>query len=322
MGNTSWMGRPIGALIAYIALGLFLTGPLWGQDPSLAEPVPVDLLRDGELVMPSRNFAIATPPGDWKWFLRKGPGATPSQATYICRETESGAEFQVISSGLAARFDADFITGVKEGIRESLADGGLRIMSLEVTECTTPLPHSFRSQWQAVLPDGRSLYGYGYLTASDTVFTIQHITTDEAEPPLFTQFAGTFRTLRAAAPPASPCFWGMIELLLVGVAYVVGVIVNRGGGRAILNGGTLGAALVIILVVVLVAIGAYTGLARDLPPEKLGEFTGRRIGEALIPLLIAVLISRAHRKRKASINDVSGGPAGETPPQTGGSCGS
>jgi len=47
--------------------------------------------------------------------------------------------------------------------------------------------------------------------------------------------------------------------------------------------------------------------------------TELRIGEALIPLLIAVFISRAHRKRKASLNEVSGGPAGETPRQTDGS---
>lgn len=291
--------QPKRILDAYVVLGLLLVGVLRGQEPPLAEPVPPGLLGDGELVVPARNFAIGTPAGDWQWFVRKGQGEIQSQETYICKETESGAEFQVISTGVPAHFDARFITGVQEGMKESLAARGLRLMSLEMIESATPVPHSYRSQWHALLPDGQPLYGYSYLTASDTVFTIQHITPEAMEPAIFTQFASTFRGLHASSGPRRGSFpWLVGHLLLIGLACLVAAAVNRVCGRAVLNGGRLAAGLIVVVVIVLTAIGAHAGIAADLPPEKLGEIPGRRIGEAFIPLLIAVLVSRAYRKRE------------------------
>jgi len=303
-----------------VVLGLLMAGSLRGQDPPVEASVPSDSLRDGELVVPIRNFAVGTPAGDWRWFFRKGHGGIQSQETYICRETNSGAEFQVISTGVQARFDDKFVTGVQEGMKESLVAGGLKLVSLEMTESTTPVPHSYRNQWHALLPGGQSLYGYSYLTAFDTVFTLQHITTDATEPPIFTQFASTFRSLHPSPGPSrTPFPWLVGHLLFVGLACGVASIVNRVRGRMVLNGGSVGAGLIILVVLVLTAVGVYVGIVAGLPPERLGEIPGRRIGEAFVPLLIAVLVSRAYRKRKARHTALPDERADQPSPEAGGS---
>ncbi len=305
-------------LSAGAVLALSLTASLRSQELLLAEPVPSELLRGGELIVPTRNFAIATPAGDWQWFVRKGQGKAQSQETYICRETDSGAEFQVISTGMRSALDAKFVKGFKEGVQESLAAGGRKVVSLEVTESAILPPHSYRCQWHTQRPDGQELYGYGYLAASDTVFSLQHITTDATEPPIFTQFASTFRGLRAPVPHASRTPWLVVHFLLLGVACIVAGIVNCVSGRVVLNGGTIGAGMIVILIVILTAVGEYAGVSANLPPEKLGEIIGRRIGEAFVPLLIAVFVSRAYRKRQAQPTGLPAG-GGDEPSREAGS---
>jgi len=65
-----------------------------------------------------------------------------------------------------------------------------------------------------------------------------------------------------------------------------------------LNGGTLGGVLVVIVAVFLMAMGEYAGVSRGLAPEKLGEITGRRLGEAFIAVCIAILVSLIYQRHR------------------------
>lgn len=295
-------------LALFAILGLLLPGIVRSQERA-TEPVPSGMLRDGELVVESHDFAVGTPAGDWQWYLARGQGQAPLKETYICVESASGAEFQVLPMGVQAHLDTKFVKGFTEGVTESLTAGGLQVVSMDVTDSGVPLPGSRRSRWHALRPDGTSIYGYGYLTQAGTVYVLLHVTPDAEEPPEFVQFVKTFRTLRAPPPrvvPGSPM--AVVYLLLVGIPCTVAWQVNRIRGRTVLNGGTIAAVLVILLLIILFAIGGYIAVSTDQPPEKIGEYMGRRVGEALIPLLTAILVSRAVRRRNGPGRHLDGEP--------------
>ena len=75
-------------------------------------------------------------------------------------------------------------------------------------------------------------------------------------------------------------------------------MVNRLRGRLVLNGGTLGAVLVLSMTIVLIVLGNYAGLAAELPSQTPGGIAEYRMGQVLIPLLVAAFISHRFRQRK------------------------
>jgi hypothetical protein len=281
---------------------LWLLGPacLWGQTQPARQPVGSDLFQGDQLIVKTHNFAVTTPAGAWQWSVTENPGASPFQATYVCTETASGAELSVTIIDARASSDGKFVAGFKSGLQESLTASGFKVVSLDMVESSVPLPGSYHCQWQAVYSDGTPVYGYCYVTGGAVGYVLQHTTTEASEPPTFTEFARTFHLLHPAMARAETGA-GLLAagyLLLVGFACVVAWIVNRVHGRAILNGGTLGAALVLVPMIVLVVVGNYAGLSAGATPGELGRITGQHMGEAFIPLLVAVLISRSFRKRK------------------------
>ncbi len=304
MSPATQNGGPIGKMkyakrLLRASTALWLLGPvcLWAQTQPSRQAISPGLLRGGELIVESRNFAVATPAGEWEWSVVEIPGAAPSRTTYVCTETAGGAEVSVTLMDARLSSGSRFVAGFKNGLQESLTTSGLTVVSIDVMECSIPAPGSYHCQWHAQRPDGTSLYGYGYLTGGAVTYLLQHATTDSSEPPEFTQFARTFRLLHAPWPGSGSALVGGY-ILLLGSAWGVAGLVNRLRGRLVLNGGTLGALLVLIMTIVLIVLGNYAGLAAGLPSQTLGGITGYRMGQALIPLLVAVLLSRHFRKRK------------------------
>jgi hypothetical protein len=279
-------------------LWLLWPAHLWGQAQPARQPVGADLLQGGELVVEARNFAVATPAGVWQWSVVENPGAAPSQATYICTETASGAELLVTIMDARVSSDRKFVAGFQNSLQESLTAAGFKVVSLDMAESSVPLPGSYHCRWQAVYRDGTRVYGYCYVTGNAVGYVLQHTTTDASEPPAFTEFARTFRLLYAPRPPSGSTLVASGYILLLGSAWGVASHVNRARRRVVLNGGTLGAVLVLIMMIVLIVLGNYAGLAAGLPSQTPGGIAECRVGEALLPLLVAALISRSFRKRK------------------------
>ncbi len=279
----------------FVVLALLLPVVLRGQESS-PEPVPSAMLRDGELVVESQNFAVRTPVGDWPWFLMKRQQGGLSLDVYICEEAASGAQFHVACMDVQRILDADCIRGFEDGVKESLAAGGMKLVSMEITESAVPVPHSRRGQWRALLPDGQSLCGYAYLVASERLLDFSHVTTEAIEPPEFTQFVKTFRILHAPPPRMTPELLAAVYLFLVGVPCIVAWEINRVRGRVVLNGGTVALMLVVLVLIIRLVIGGYVFFSTNQSSEQFAAYMGRRVGEAIIPLLVAVLASRAFRR--------------------------
>lgn len=279
---------------------LLLTPYLWGQGQSLRRPVGSELLRDGGLIVESCNFAIATPAGEWRWFVAEGQEAAHSRATYVCAEAAGGAELCVRVMDVRMGSGSKFMTGFKDGVEKSLTGSGLKVVSMDIAESSTPSPGSYHCQWHALVGDGTPVYGYIYVTGGEVSYALHHIAPDASEPPAFTEFVRSFRLLHTPLPrPLSGSgLLGIGYVLLVCLACAVAEAVNRVSGKVVLNGGTLGAVLVVVVMIVLIVVGNFGALSAGMSSENLGQITGRRMGEAFIPLLIAVLASRSFRKRK------------------------
>lgn len=271
---------------------------LWGQAQPARQPVASDLLQGGELIVEARNFAVATPAGEWQWSVFESPGTAPSLPTYVCTEAKSGAELFVTIMDIRMSSGSKFVAGFTKGLNGSLTASGMTVESLEMAESSIPLPGSYYCRWQVLRGDGVRVYGYSYVTGSTVTYMLQHATTDSSEPPAFTEFARTFRLLHAPGPPNGSTLVAGGYILLLGSAWGVASHVNRAHRRVVLNGGTLGAVLVLIMMIVLIVLGNYAGLAAGLPSQTPGGIAECRVGEALLPLLVAALISRSFRKRK------------------------
>jgi hypothetical protein len=283
---------------AFAVPWLLLPVCLWGQTPPVRQPVDSNLLRDGELVVEAHNFSVATPAGQWQWSVFENPAAGPSLPTYVCTAAESGAELCVTIMDVRMSSGSKFVVGFTSGLRESLTASGMTVESLDMAESSIPLPGSYYCRWQVLRSDGVRVYAYSYVTGGAVTYMLQHATTDSSEPPEFTQFARTFRFLHARRPESGPTLVAGAYVLLLGSAWGLASLVNRVRGHMVLNGGSLGAVLVIIMMIVLIVAGNYGGLAAGLPSQTLGRSAGYRMGEALLPMLVAILISRSFRKRK------------------------
>ena len=291
----------------FVVLALLLPAVLRGQEPS-REPVPSEMLRDGELVVGTRNFAVRTPAGDWQWFLMKRQQGALSLDVYLCEEAGSGALFQVASMGVRRVIGAESIRGFEDGLKESLAAGGMKLVSMEITDSPVPVPHSRRGQWHALLPDGQSIYGYAYLVASETLLNFDHVTTEVTEPPEFTEFVKTYRILHAPFPRITPEMLVQFYFLLIGVSCLMAWVVNHSWGRVILNGGTLALILVILVLIVRLVIGGCVFFSSSQSSDEFSAYMGRRVGESIIPLVAAVLISRAFRRPDRATSAPGGEP--------------
>lgn len=285
-------------LYASAVLWLLLPACLWGQAQPLRQPVGSNLLQGGELIVESRNFAVTTPTGDWHWSVAENRGDAGQPATYFCTEAASGAELAVGIVAGRPSSDSKFKAGLKDGLERSLTAAGLTVASMDIAKSATPLPGSYRYQWHALRADGLSVYGYGYLTGEEPAFMLQHVTTEASEPPEFTQFARTFRLLHAPQPRSGSTFVAGAYILLLGSAWGVASLVNRAYGRVVLNGGTLGAILVLILLIVLIIVGNWAALVGGSWVDKGSQSPEYRVGQATIPLVIAALVARSFRKRK------------------------
>ncbi len=282
-----------------VILGLLLPACLRGQGASPGRPVPPELIKGGELVVESGNFAIATPAGQWQWSFTEDHRTPPPQETYICTEDESGAMFSVVV--MHTRFPPGdrFVAEFQKGLQKSLAATGWTVASMEMAESSVPVPDSYRCQWCASRPDGTPMYGYAYVVTAEASYTLKHATPESSEPPAFAAFASTFRLLDGGRPPVGPNPMVLIYILVVGLPCGGAAIANRASGRVILNGGTIAAALVIVVMIAAIAIESYASVSAGLPPEQLGPIAGYRVGQTFLPLLAAVIVSHIVRRRKA-----------------------
>lgn len=87
-------------------------------------------------------------------------------------------------------------------------------------------------------------------------------------------------------------------LLLLGLACGIAWIVNRAQGKTVLNGGTLGAILMLVMLIALILVGNWMASATGSATEKVAQTREGRVGEATLPLLIAFFVSRRFRKRR------------------------
>lgn len=262
-------------------------------------PVRAELLDGDRLQVEPENFAIDSPGVGWQWLQAQLPD--DGSSLYVCQHA-GGARFL-----LAVTPDSSLASGgawfqkLLSDSQASQARRGTRVSHLTHQESSVPAPGSFRWSGELDVPGAGHMAWHGFATRGDRIYSFQYYGNDPSLVAAFEEWVGTFRTLR----PAAGGLRGAIATTLMLVSFVglaVGVslawLVNLLARRPRVNPGTAAACLIVAIVAVESVLFWSRGLVPT-DPEGAGQVLGSIMGSALIPLLCAVGVSFAYRRRRA-----------------------
>jgi hypothetical protein len=265
------------------------------QEPA---PVPAAWLHDGKLEVSDLNFSIQTPPGQWNWTYQKGQRAT----TFIATD-DDGARYVVgvlerPSRALSPQNKDDFLRGMSKTL-----PAGWTIADSQFADSAIPLPKSMKFTIRLLLPDQSVGYQHGYGAPGKRTYMFSAFTRDSMEPPSFAAFASSFHIINAEANAYSPfsalaggqmmiAGYGILMLVVAGIC----ALINQANGRPVVNPFAVAAWAIVIA-----AVAHFGFVIKQLAqgniddPYHQGEAVGRVVGAAIIPLIIAFILSRRTR---------------------------
>lgn len=264
--------------------------PLPGEaQEATLTPVPAGYLAGNSLTVQDSNFAVAAPGPAWEWLQLSAPGIADGSA-FVCRDTVSDTRVTISVMETDTRgLDIDkFGQGFLSGVTQKLEAQGWTVADADIEPTSFPLPGSMRFSSTARRADGTTGHSRGFLVKADRIYAIQEFTAEAVETPALQAVAKSFRLLEEPKQYAPPPLSGIYVFLLV-LAWGLGALVNRFAGRLVINGALVAGVLIVVAAGIIIV-----RLAGGLSAEQLGF----RVGEPVLPLLVAGWGARRYQRKK------------------------
>ena len=198
--------RAVGWLLE---LSLLVVGSALGV-PSLfsqtaAEPVPAKWLRDGRLATEEFNFSIESPSPNSQWTYLSLPDIQGGKETAFIVDASTDTKFTVLvwdkSGSMNASSTKDFVEGMQKSMPKDW-----RVEDAKIESSAFPMKDSSKITITIHLPNGDTLYAYGYDVISGArTYMFLNYSLETTEPLLFKHFVGSFAVLRS--PEVGVGFW-------------------------------------------------------------------------------------------------------------------
>lgn len=273
-----------------------------GAQPQF-EPVATAWIDGTKLVASELNVSLVAPGPDWEWLISSAPAEDGPNGFKVlaCRNPDGSKMFLVaIYNPFWAPLDEDSATELVAGVRHGLENSGFTVGEATHEQTDVPLPGSDHFTMQATTPDGIDMHIFGYSAASARLFQFQHASVEPTESSEFRTFVESFELVgelperfpEAMTEQAGNVAFAILTFLTV-IVGIVGWIINRVGGRVVINAWTF---LLVFLGLYLVGMSAAWWLYA---PEGLESYTfGYVHGRVILGPVMFLAIVAAWRWRR------------------------